>query len=330
MRSGFLDTARPRALGGAVLILALTATGPATASSFPTKPVRIIVHSSPGGQLDVTTRLVAQEMTAILGQPVIVENRPGADGLVGIRYVKASAPDGYTLLAAGVTLAIQPAIKLDPGYDLVKDFTAIGPMVSIPFVMLTGVDQPDKNLADFIERAKENPGKMSYASAGYGTATHLAAASFLKQAGVKLLHVPYKGNAPGMVEVAAGRVNIIFDAYGSSSALIKAGRLKALGVTSETRVSPLPNVPTLAEQSVRNYSYEPWLGLVAPAGTPKDVVQRLAAALKAVLTNKQVAARFRNDGAEPMLMSPHAFNERLKQDFTQASRLVIELGLPKE
>jgi tripartite-type tricarboxylate transporter receptor subunit TctC len=306
------------------------AAGPAAAETFPSHPVRIVVNTAPGGLTDIVTRLVAQKMTEELGQTVIVENKAGGDGLLGIRYVKGQPADGYTLLAAAGTIAIQPAVKLDPGYDLVRDFSGIGPTVRSPLLMVEGASQPDQSIADFVARAKANPGKLSYASAGVGTTTHIGAAMFLQRAGVDLLHVPYKGNGAAMPDVIAGRVGMIFEAYGSGEAKVKGGQLKALGVSSVKRLPGLPNVPTIAEQGVPNYSYYLWLGLFAPAGTPKDVVQRLSHALHTALTNKELAQRFQNEGSEAMLMSPDEFNEFLKHEVVQMNKFVTDLHLPRQ
>jgi tripartite-type tricarboxylate transporter receptor subunit TctC len=314
-----------------VVVLALACTLPThAAETFPTKPVRIVVNVAAGGLTDVTTRLVAQKMAAKLGQPVVVDNRAGADGLLGIRYVKTSPADGYTLLATAGTVAIQPAVRQDPGYDLIKDFTGIGPMVRSPLVMVVGPNEPDKTLADFMARAKANPNKLSYASAGVGSTTHIGAAMFLHKTGLSLLHVPYKGNGAAMADVIGGRVPMIFEAYGSGAPKIKAGQLRALGVTSTTRLAAFPELPTVAEQGVPNFSYYLYLGLLAPAGTPKDVVQRLSEALRSATSSNDLKERFAADGTEAMTMSPEEFNEFLKRDVAQMAELVTTLKIEKQ
>jgi tripartite-type tricarboxylate transporter receptor subunit TctC len=313
-----------------VLGLALAASAACGADAFPSRPVRIVVNTAPGGLTDITTRLVAQKMGEKLGQTVIVENKAGADGLLGIRYVKGQPADGYTLLGTAGTIAIQPAVKEDPGYDLVKDFTGVGPMVRTPLLLLEAASQPDKTLADFMTRAKANPNKLSYASAGVGTTTHLGAALFLQQAKLQLLHVPYKGNGAAMTDVMAGRVNMIFEAYGSSVGKVKAGQLKALGITSSKRLPSLPDVPTIAEQGVPGYSYYLWLGIVAPAGTPKDIVAKLSDALQFALNSNEVKERIREDGTEAMVQSPEEYNEFLKRDVAQMNKFVTGLGIPKQ
>ena len=315
---------------GAAILALSCATAAMAADRFPTKPVRVIVNTAPGGLADMTTRLVTQKMGEDLGQSIIVENRAGGDGLVGIQAVKEAAPDGYTLLATAGTIAIQPAVKQDPGYDLVKDFTGIGPMIRSPLLMVVGARQPDKTLPEFIARAKASPDKLSYASAGVGTTTHIGAAMFLQQTGLDLLHVPYKGNGAAMPDVMAGRVSLIFEAYGSGASKVRDGMLRALGVTSTARLPGLPDVPTIAEQGVPNFSYYLHVGLLAPAGTPQDVVQRLSEALHNALSSKDLSERFRNDGAEVMMMSPNEFDDLLKQDLERMSKLAADLGLSKQ
>ncbi|UUZ77214.1 tripartite tricarboxylate transporter substrate binding protein [Polaromonas sp. P1(28)-13] len=315
--------------GSAVLAL-LSAQAAVAADAFPARPIRILVNTAPGGLTDVTTRLVAQKMSEILKQTVFVENRAGGDGLIGIRALKAAPADGYILLASAGTMAFQMAVKQDPGYDLLKDFTGIGSMGRSPFLMVAEPKQPYKNLAELVAAAKANPNAIAYASAGVGTAPHLATEMFMQQAGIKMMHVPYKGNGAAMPDVMAGRVATIFEAYASSSAKIKAGQLKVLAVSSTARIAALPDVPTFSEQGVPNYSYYTWLGLVAPAGTPKVVVQRLSEALRAATADKSVQDRYREDGLETMDMTSEQFNQFMEREIKQASKLVTDLGIPKQ
>ena len=316
--------------GLAGLALCLTAAPAAWAQGFPNKPIKIIVHSSPGGQLDVTSRQVAQGMSEIFNQSVVVENRPGADGLLGIRYAKSQAADGYSVLAAASTIVIQPWVKAEPGYDVLKDFTAVGPMLRLPYLILTATNQPYKNVADVIAAARANPDKLSFASGGTGSTSHLGTAMLMQQTGMKMLHVPYKGNAAAMPDLIAGRADFMYEAYGSGSGHIKSGRLKVLGVTSTKRLAVLPDVPTVAELGVANYSYDLWLGLLAPAGTPRDAIQKLADTLRTVLTSKKQVDRVREDGAEQMVMTPEEFTDVLRRDLAQMGRVIGALGLPKE
>jgi tripartite-type tricarboxylate transporter receptor subunit TctC len=316
-----------------VLLLLVGATSAWAQETFPNRPVRIIVNTAPGGLVDVTTRLVAEKMRETLKQQVIVENRAGGDGLIGIRAVKAAPADGYTLLASAGTIAMQMAIKLDPGYDLTKDFTGVGLMGRSPFLLVVEPNQPYKTVADFVAVAKSDPTKVSYASAGVGTMTHVAAEVFLQKAGVSnktLLHVPYKGNGAAMTDVMSGRVTTIFEAYASSSGKIKAGQLRALGVTSAARISALPDVPTFTEQGVPDYTFHTWMSLVAPAGTPSAVVQRLSEALHAATTSTAIRDRYRDDGVEAIYMPPNEFNQFLAREVAQFAKLASDLALPKQ
>jgi tripartite-type tricarboxylate transporter receptor subunit TctC len=283
-----------------------------------------------GGWGDLSTRIVAQKLSEELGQPVVVENRTGAGGLVGIRYVKSSPADGYTLVSTGATMPIQTALSVDPGFDPLKDFTGVGYLVRSPSIVVVGAESTDRSLADLMRRAKTDPNKVSYASAGVGTATHIAAASFLQQAKLEMLHVPYKGNGAAMPDVIAGRVGMMFDAYGSSVSNLGGGRLRALAVTSTERLKVLPQVPTVAEQGVPGFSSYFWLGLFAPAGTPNDVVQKLSTALNRVLVNQQLKDRLLQDGTEPLAMSPAEFKEFFRKEVTQINTLVQDLAIPKQ
>ncbi|MFT4101920.1 MAG: tripartite tricarboxylate transporter substrate binding protein [Burkholderiaceae bacterium] len=308
--------------------LLLAAACPALAQApYPSRPIRIIVNSAPGALLDTTVRTVGQQMAADLGQPIVVDNRPGADGQIGIRAAKISPADGYTLLATSNTLAQLPAMKKAPGYAL-KDFVGIGMLNEAPLLMITSPSLPYRTLADLIAAAKAQPGKLSFASGGAGTTTHTAAALLMQQAGLDIMHVPYKGIATAMSDIIAGRVDFAFDGGNSSGPQVKDGRLRALGVTSAKRSPPFPDIRTLAEQGVPGYSYTVYLGLVAPAGTPNEIIQRLAGALKKAQESPVVRERFRLDGAESGTMTPEAFTQFLQQDLERTKKLVADLNLP--
>jgi tripartite-type tricarboxylate transporter receptor subunit TctC len=269
-------------------------------------------------------------MSDYLKQPIVVDNRAGGDGIIAIRTVKSSRSDGYTLLAATGTAAQQMALRHDPGYDLLKDFAGVGIIARSSYLMVVAASQPDKNLGQFIARAKANPDKLSYASAGVGTVSHFAAAEFLQQVGLKLLHVPYKGNAPAVPDVMSGRVDTIFITYASSYGPVKAGQLRPLAVTSAARLAALPDVPTFVEQSVPNFTYYTWVGLLTPAGTPRKVIQRHAEALRYAMSNDAVRKRFQSEGMEAVDMSPEHFDQLLAREVTQNHKLVSALGLEKQ
>ncbi|WP_080709786.1 Bug family tripartite tricarboxylate transporter substrate binding protein [Cupriavidus metallidurans] len=313
-----------------VSLFLVAATPAEAADTFPTKPIRVVVPSAPGGLLDVITRLVALKMSETLGQSVVVENRAGGGTLVGTRFVRSSPADGYTLLAATNTITAMPAVKLDPGYDLPKDFIGIGPMGRSPWFVLVGATQPDKSVSELIARGKSHPAQLSFASAGYGTTPYLAAQSFLNEAGVKMLHVPYKGNSAVYPDLISGRITMMFDGVGNTAAMVKGGQLRALGVTSTKRLSAFPDIPTVAEQGLPNFTSYFFFGMLAPAGTPKDVVQKLAKALQAATSSKEVRARFDTDGIETLTASPEEFDQLLKRELDEMAKLATQIGVKKE
>lgn len=299
------------------------------ADPFPTRPVRIIIPFAPGGLIDVNTRWVAERMAAQLGQPVIVENRAGGEGLIGFRAVKTAPPDGYTLLATSSLFSQSLALKQDPGYEA-KDFVAVGGLSDAPFLMVGPTSQPDTTLAQLLARARANPDTVTFGSGGVGTATWLSATLLAHSAGVKLSHIPYKGSAAARPDLLAGRLNLMFDTPGSLAPHIKAGQLRVFGVSTSARLSTYPDVPTLAEQGVANYSYAVYQGVLAPAGTPKDVVNRLDEALRAVVASEAYRERCRSDGCEPTPLTAEQFAERVRQDTQRVAKLASDLGLPKQ
>jgi tripartite-type tricarboxylate transporter receptor subunit TctC len=313
-----------------VVGFALCCTSAAVAAdAFPSRPIRIIVTSAAGGFVDVTTRYISRYMSEKLGQPVIVENRTGAGGIVAIRAVKAAPPDGYTLLASVNTVTIQQSVTENPGYDVATDFAGVGPINRAAFLLVTSTSQPDKTLGDMLARAKANPAKLTYASAGMGSTTHLGTALFGQRAGVQITHVPYKGNSAAWPDVIAGRVGMIIEPWGTAAPMIRDGRMKVLGVTSTKRLDVLPDVPTIAEQGVP-YNFYLWAGLLAPKGTPKEAIDKLSAALQGALTVPAVKDRFREEGSEVMSMTPDEFTTFLKGEAADMAKLVAQIGLQKE
>ncbi|WP_051705438.1 Bug family tripartite tricarboxylate transporter substrate binding protein [Cupriavidus metallidurans] len=309
--------------------LALTAVTQAYAAEpYPSRPIRIIVASAPGGLLDMVTRLVAQKMEPKLGQSVVVENRSGGGTLVGIRAVRGAPADGYTLLAVTNTITGLPAVRLDPGYDLMKDFVGIGPIVRSPWVMVVGANQPDKTVTDFIARAKAQPNALTFGSNGFGTTPYFAAQSFLQRANVKVLHVPYKGTSAVYPDLISGRVTMMFDGVANTTSMVKGGQVRALGVSSIKRLPAYPNLPTLAEQGLPNFSSYFFVDLFAPAGTPKEIVQKLSQAMQA--SSKELHERFEQDGIEPMTVSPAEFSQSLKRELSEMAKLAADLGIQKE
>jgi tripartite-type tricarboxylate transporter receptor subunit TctC len=312
-----------------LVVLALTGASQAQAAdTFPVKPVNIIVAAAPGGLVDIMTRMVAQKMAEHLGEPVVVENRAGASTLVGIKAVKNAPADGYTLLGTSNSITSLPSLRLDPGFDLLKDFTGVGQMVRSPWFMLVGPSQPDKTMAEFVARAKARPEGMSFASGGVGTTPYLAAESFLQQTGLKLLHVPYKGNGAAVPDVMSGRVTMIFDGVGSAAGKVRAGQVRPLGVTSTQRLAAFPDIPTIAEQGVPNFSSYVTIVLFAPAGTPRNVVVRLSDAMQSAV--KDLRPRLEADGVEAKSLGPDEFNQSVKRELVEMTKLTADLGLKKQ
>ncbi|MBB3181145.1 tripartite-type tricarboxylate transporter receptor subunit TctC [Variovorax sp. Sphag1AA] len=317
-----------RVLSGFCLCMSVAAQAQAT-EVFPVRPIRIVVPSAPGGLADLATRMVAQKMSESLGQPVVVENRAGADTMLGVRFVKSSPADGYTLLATSESVVALPFVKQDPGYEL-KDFAGIGVIARSPWLMLVGPGQPDRSVADFVARAKARPADMSFASGGVGTTPYLAEQMLLQRAGVQLLHVPYKGIAAAIPDVISGRVTMVFDATGSSSSKVRSGQLRALAVTSTVRNPALPDVPTVAEQGMPGFSSYATIGLFAPVATPREVVVRISGALQAAIASREIRERYLAEGSETVAGTPEEFDEYLRRQSVEFGKLTSDLALQKQ
>jgi len=271
------------------LLLAMAICGAAHAQ-YPAKPIRVIVPVAAGGNQEITIRAVAEEMAKSLGQPLLVEARPSASAIVGTQFVARSAPDGYTLLSVSTTFARAATLVSSAGYEPVRDFAAVSLVSRIPQVLVVNPGLPANNVAELIALAKSK--ELAYASAGLGSTGHIAAELFSRQAGIRMLHIPYKGNAQSMGDVLGGQVPLMFDQMSTSIAHIKAGKLRALGVTSRARSPLLPEVPTIAEQGLAGYEDVTWNGLMAPAGTPREVLERLRAAVATAVSGPELRQRF--------------------------------------
>jgi tripartite-type tricarboxylate transporter receptor subunit TctC len=295
--------------------------------TFPTRPVRIIVPSAPGGALDLAARLVAQKMGDKLGQSVIVDNRPGADSVLGIRLVKDAPADGYTILAHTSTMTALPAFKLNPGFDLQKDFAPIGPAQRSPNVIAVSSELNVRNADQFMKFAHTQ--RVTYGSAGIGSTNHICGASFGQRQKLDLMHVPYKGAALALPDIAAGRVTAICSGYGGVAPYLKSGKMRVIGVTDDKRLPAIADVPTLKEQGV-DFTYSFWMGLLAPAGTPRAVVLKLADALRFAAEDKDIRAKFAESGAQPWTATPEEFRDYLAKELADTAALVQTLNIPKE
>jgi tripartite-type tricarboxylate transporter receptor subunit TctC len=297
---------------------------------YPNKPVKIIVPYAAGGVTDVTTRLITKKMSEYLGQPFVVENRAGGDGVIGTQAVKYAPPDGYTILATSNGYSITPFLKLNPGYSPLQDFRGIGPMMTAPFIFDVGGSQPYQTIQDFVKHAKAEPSQIAFATAGTGTPNHIVTEIFFKKTGIKnLTHVPFKGAAPAVIEVASGRIPFYVDAYSSSAPYIKSGKIRAIAVTSAKRIPILPDVPTLVEQKI-DLTYEYWLGLLVRSGTPENVVQRLSDALRFAQGDRDLQERLQSEGAKMPFMTPSEFDTVIRNEVSDVEKLMSELKIEKQ
>jgi tripartite-type tricarboxylate transporter receptor subunit TctC len=301
------------------------------AEQFPTRPIRVIVPYAPGGNVDISARIIAPPLGEALGQTVVVDNRPGAGGNLGASLVAKATPDGYTLLVGSSgPLSVNPVIFKNLPYDSLKDFAPISTVQAVPLVVLAGPKSGINSMTDLLAAAKARPGKLTMASAGAGTTNHFAIELFAQMANIKILHVPYNGSGPALSELLGGQVDTMVDQLAASIGYVRDGRLKVLAVTTQQRAAALPNVPTLDELGYKGYQAATLLGILAPAGTPKPVVETLNKALRKVMDNNAVAERFRGLGANPGASSPEEFSSRIRSELQQWQGLVRKLDLKFE
>jgi len=308
-------------------ILALLATlalgaGGALAQDYPARPVKIIVPFAAGGPADVYARFLAQRLGDSMGQPFVVEDRPGAGSIIGTDAVAKSAPDGYTLLLMSNTHTVNESLVPNKPYALQRDFTPIAPINYSDLVLVVHPSVSANTLADLIKLAKAEPGKLNYASSGTGTPYHMAGELFKSMAGVDIVHVPYKGSSGARTDVLGGQVQMMFDAVTTMSEHARAGTVRALGTTGKTRSTVLPNVPTMSEAGVPGYEAVIWLGLIAPKGTPPAIVNRLNAEISKIEGRPDVRAEWEKQGAIPMVMTPEAFGRYIADDIVKWERIV--------
>ncbi len=312
------------------LMLALALVAPAIgaqAQSYPNKPIRLVCPFPPGGAVDIASRAVAHELTQILGQPVTVDNRPGAGGNIGADMVAKSAPDGYTLLmtTSGI-LAINPALYSKIPFDSLKDFAPVSMVVSLNNVLVVNPAFPARSVKDVIAQAKAQPGKLTYASSGNGTSIHLSGELFKSMTGVDMLHIPYKGSAPAVTDLLGGQVNMMFDNIPSSLPHIRAGKLRALGVTGPKRSPLLPDVPTIAEAGVPGYESYVWFGIVAPTGTPPDIIAKLNAALAKAAVTPSFHDRLTEQGYDVLSSTPEQMASSIRNEIAKWGKIVKASG----
>lgn len=308
---------------GSVLIFA----GSAVAQSYPSKPIQLIVPFSAGGPTDVYARLIGKLMGDALGQPVIVDNRAGATGLIGTRAVKDAPADGYTLLyTSNSAHLISPLLRKPPSFDPVKDFTPLIEPLRYPMYLLTSPKLPAKTFKEFVALAKAQPGKLTYASVGAGSGNHLACELMNREAGIQALHVPYKGAAPTVTALIAGEVDFMCDSVGNSQSMVRGGKMNGLALTSAKRLPAAPNVPTMMEQGVHVEAYI-WQGIFAPKGLPVDVKNKLIAAIQGVMRNPELNARMQRDGYELIGRSGDQFVNEIAAEQAMWRKLIAEKNI---
>jgi len=295
--------------------------------SWPTRPIHFVVPYPPGGPLDTVARLTAQKVSADLGQPIVVDNKPGAGGNIGAEFVARAAPDGYTLLLGAVaTHAINPTLYRSIPYDAQRDFEPVTQLASTPNVLIVNPSLPVKDVREFIAYAKAHPGALNFGSGSTGSAGHLAGELFKRMAGIEMTHVPYKGAAPAMQDLVAGQVQVMFDNLASALTQIKAGRVRALAVTTAQRTQLAPDLPTIAESGLPGFDINTWFGVFAPGGTPAPIVDRLHDELAHALADPDVRAAMVKLGAEPVGSTPAQFAAYIRSEAAKYARVIKASG----
>ena len=309
----------------------LLAAAPASAQDYPSRPITLVVPYAAGGGNDAMARVVADHMSRTLRQQIVIENRGGAGGSIATRQAAKMAPDGYTLVLGGTgTLAVNPTLYANVGYDPRKDFAPVGLIATSALVVLVHPSVPASSIAELIALAKKEPGKLNYASAGTGSGIHLGAELFAHMADVKLTHIPYKGSAPALTDLIGGHVAIYFSSMPPAIGNVKEGKVRALAVTGATRSKIFPELPTVAEAGLPGYEAVLHYGIAAPAGTPRPIVDKLTAALRAALASDEVRQRILADGAEPLPSTPEEYAADIDREETKWSAIVRKSGAKAE
>jgi tripartite-type tricarboxylate transporter receptor subunit TctC len=323
---------RRRFAGAFAAALFATALGalpaPAAAQAYPARPIRLVVPFPPGGSTDILARALGQKLSEAWGQQVIVDNRPGAGGSIGAEAVAKAPHDGYTLLMAHIgTLAVNPALYPKLGYDAAKDFAPVSLVAIVPNVLVVHPSVPVKNVTELIEYARKNPGKLNYSSGGNGSAAHLAMEYFKLQTKTDIVHVPYKGTVPAVTDLIAGQVSLTMTGAPAVMPHAQSGKLRALGVSSAARLDAFPQVPTIAESGVPGFEATQWYGVVAPAGTPADIVAKLNAAIVQIMGSKEMKERLNTEGAIASVNSPEAFAAFIESERKRWGAVVKAAGM---
>lgn len=322
MKEKAMHALRTNVLLAAVALFVIA--GAAAAQTYPTKPIRVLIGFSAGGEIDVIGRLVAQKMSEGLGQPIVVENRTGAGGSLAAGEVAAAAPDGYTLLVSTVSHAAIRDLYPNLAFDTVKDFAGISQLTSMPNVLVVAPSQNIRSAQELIDLAKQKPGQLNFASAGVGSGTHMTLEQLRLATGSQFVHVPYKGVPEALTDTAAGRVNTAFAPIGNALGMVKDGRLVALGVSTAVRSPSLPQVPTLAETVAPGLVWDQWTGMFAPAKTPREIVNRLSREVARALASPELRERISNRGSVPKPSTPEEFDVFVRAEVAKVGKVIRE------
>jgi tripartite-type tricarboxylate transporter receptor subunit TctC len=300
---------------------------PAAAQTWPSQPIRLIAPFPPGGSVDITARLIAEPLAGQLGTRIIIDNRSGASGNIGMEAAARAKPDGYTVVLNTIPLVTNQSLFDKLTWDPIRDFAPIGMVATSPHVLVIASKVPASKVEDLVRLARANPGKLSYASAGVGTTFHFCGEMFKDSTNTFILHVPYRGGGPALLDTLAGQVDLSFPTLSAALPHVKAGTLRALAVTDAKRSALLPDVPTLQEAGVRDYQFTQWLALLAPAGTPPEVVTRLSTALRNVLNSKEVRDKFQEGAFEAFITTPEEAGKFLASEAQRFSKLIKTRGI---
>ena len=306
----------------AICISAIISVCSAAALDYPMRPVRWVVGFAPGGANDILARLIGARLSERLGQQFVIENKPGAGGNLGADYVAHAAPDGYTLVIASSQITMNPFLGMKVPFQVERDFEPVGRIASVPIMLVANPEQPFRTLQEFIQYTRANPGKLSYSSPGPGTPQHLAGEVFAKLNKTELLHVPYRGTGPSIADLMGGQVQISFATFASSIQFVRAGKLRALGIAGKQRSALMPDLPTFAEAGIVGYDAELWYSLLAPARTPKAVVDKVNAALVAALKSPDVAGQLAKQGFEPQASTPAELKAYIGKEMSRWQRVI--------
>ena len=314
-------------LGRLTALIALLWASAAFGQGYPNKPVHVVVPFTAGSATDILARTFGQKLSEMWSQPVVVDNRPGAGGTIGAAVVAKSAPDGYTLLVHSAAQAYNPSIYPSLPYDTVKDFIDVVPLGGQPNVLVVAPSLGIKTVAELVAQAKQKPGQLNFGSAGTGSGTHINGEKFKLAAGIDVVHIPYKGTPEALTDTIAGRVTYFFSPISAALPFVRDGKLVALAVSTAKRSSALPNAPTVAEAGLPGFDYSLWVGLFAPAGTPADVVDRIARDVRTVAQSADVKERFAALGAEPMPMTPPEFKQFVDSEIAESAKVIKAAGI---